>query len=130
VISNAIDNSHDAMRTKEKLITSGQLNKEKYKPELIIKANPEDNKLKLQLIDNGIGMTPEQLDKVFVPFFTTKGASKGTGMGLNMMKQLLEKNQGTIEIDSAYEVGTKVTLKIPLATKEQINQTREETDES
>jgi signal transduction histidine kinase len=130
VISNAIDNSHDAMRTKEKLIASGKVNKEKYRPELVIRVNPEDNKLKIEIIDNGIGMKPEELDKVFVPFFTTKGASKGTGMGLNMMKQLLEKNQGTIAIDSKYEEGTTVTLKVPLATEEQINQTQEETDES
>jgi signal transduction histidine kinase len=130
VLSNAIDNSHDAMRTKEGLVKSQKIDVKEYKPELIIKAGPENDVLRIEIIDNGIGMKPEELDKVFVPFFTTKGASKGTGMGLNMMKQLLEKNQGSIEINSTYEVGTQVTLKVPLATQEQVNQTKEETDES
>lgn len=126
VISNAIDNSHDAMRTKEELIRSHKLKTDGYIPQLIIKAVPDNDKLNIEIVDNGIGMTPEQLDKVFVPFFTTKGASKGTGMGLNMMKQLLEKNRGAIAIDSKYEEGTTVTLRVPLATNEQIKEAKEE----
>ncbi|MBN1870008.1 MAG: HAMP domain-containing histidine kinase, partial [Candidatus Omnitrophica bacterium] len=129
IISNAIDNSHDAMTTKGKMAKMQKPDTKEYVPELIIRANPVNGKLMIEIVDNGVGMTQEQLEKIFVPFFTTKGASKGTGMGMNMMKQLLEKNNGTVSISSEYGRGTTVTLGLPLATEEQILTSQEEAEE-
>jgi len=50
-------------------------------------------------------------------------------MGMSMMKQLLEKNNGTIAVKSEYGEGTTITLNLLLATEEQINTTKKEIDE-
>ncbi len=120
VVTNAIDNSHDAMAKKQKLVATGQWNGGPYTPQLTIRAKPSGNRVHIEIEDNGTGLTDEELDKVFVPFFTTKGANKGTGMGLLMMKQLLEQNQGTIAIKSAYKSWAQIIITLPLATEEQI----------
>jgi two-component system NtrC family sensor kinase len=62
--------------------------------------------------DTGIGIAPEQLSKVFEPFYTTKG-SKGTGLGLAVVWAIVEKHNGTINIESEPGKGTVVNLRFP-----------------
>ncbi len=72
--------------------------------------------------DNGLGIKKEGLERVFEPFFTTKG-ELGTGIGLWVAKQLVEKRGGQISIASSTEIGnsgTTVTIYIPLAVPPQI----------
>ncbi|MDP8212583.1 MAG: ATP-binding protein [Candidatus Zapsychrus exili] len=120
VIYNALDNSCDAMKIKTKKINEGDLLLENYKPIIKIKSEFLGSKIKIEIKDNGVGMTKDELEKVLVPFFTTKGAQKGTGMGMNMAYQLLQSNKGTLEIDSKYNEWTRVLIILPKATKEQI----------
>jgi len=61
--------------------------------------------------DNGEGIDPETLKKVFNPFFTTK--EKGSGLGLPIVKSIIETHQGAIKIDSAPGEGTTVTISLP-----------------
>lgn len=65
----------------------------------------------IRFADNGQGIDPETLKKVFNPFFTTK--EKGSGLGLPIVKSIIESHQGTIRIDSALEEGTTVTITLP-----------------
>ena len=65
--------------------------------------------------DKGSGITPENLDRVFEPFFSTKG-HRGTGIGLWVARQLLEKRGGSIHLQSSTEIphnGTTVLVFIP-----------------
>jgi signal transduction histidine kinase len=62
--------------------------------------------------DNGCGIPPEDLSKVFNPFFTT--GSQGTGLGLSVVYELVMGNQGEIDIQSAVSEGTKVIIKFPI----------------
>ena len=62
--------------------------------------------------DDGIGIAPDQLGKVFEPFYTTKGV-KGTGLGLAVVWAIVEKNNGTITIESEPGAGTDVNLRFP-----------------
>jgi PAS domain S-box-containing protein len=62
--------------------------------------------------DNGPGMAPEQLPGIFEPFFTTK--TRGTGLGLYIIKQIIEYHHGNIIVWSEAEVGTKFTITLPL----------------
>jgi len=71
--------------------------------------------------DNGIGISRENLEKIFEAFFTTKG-DLGTGIGLWVTKQLVERRGGQITVTSNTEPGksgTTVTVFIPFANKEQ-----------
>jgi signal transduction histidine kinase len=65
----------------------------------------------LRFADNGEGIDPETLKKIFNPFFTTK--EKGSGLGLPIVKSIIESHQGHIRIDSAPGLGTTVTITLP-----------------
>ncbi len=59
-----------------------------------------DKKIKLSVIDNGSGIRPDNLSKIFQSFYTTKGRDKGTGLGLSLSKYLAEKNKGRLYLDT------------------------------
>jgi len=68
-----------------------------------------NGKINIQMIDNGQGILPEVLDKIFVPFFTTK--PKGSGIGLSLSRQILRLHGGTLTAHSDPDVETVFTLK-------------------
>jgi two-component system sensor histidine kinase HydH len=67
----------------------------------------------LSLIDTGIGIAPEQLPKIFRPFFSTKSKIGGSGLGLATTKRIIEAHHGTIEVQSEVGKGTKFTIRLP-----------------
>lgn len=71
--------------------------------------------LRMEVRDEGCGISPEIIDKVFDPFFSTKTSAKGTGLGLAAAKQGVEENGGEIRIRSNPGEGTCVTLCFPCA---------------
>jgi signal transduction histidine kinase/pSer/pThr/pTyr-binding forkhead associated (FHA) protein len=71
-----------------------------------------DGALRLTIRDNGSGIPKHIQEKIFMPFFTTKG-STGTGLGLPMCKKVVEDNGGTLELESTEGVGTLFTITIP-----------------
>ncbi|MEO9126054.1 MAG: ATP-binding protein [Microcoleus sp.] len=70
--------------------------------------------IRVEIRDNGIGIMPELLPKVFDPFFTTKNVGKGTGLGLTISYQLIEKHQGKIEVFSEPGLGTRFWITLPI----------------
>lgn len=66
--------------------------------------------------DNGVGITEGDLPKVAEPFFSTKQSGEGLGLGLAICKVILADFRGTLDIDSALQQGTRVTVTLPLAT--------------
>lgn len=66
----------------------------------------------ISVADDGIGIAPENLDKVFDPFFSTKPT--GTGLGLAMVHRIMDAHHGSIAIESTPNVGTRVILRLPL----------------
>jgi PAS domain S-box-containing protein len=67
----------------------------------------------LTLSDNGCGMPPDVLAKVFDPFYTTKEAGKGTGLGMSMVYGFVKQSDGSIRIDSTLGMGTTITIELP-----------------
>ena len=67
----------------------------------------------IAVVDNGIGIPREHLERVFDPFFTTKPAGAGVGLGLSLCQRIILANQGTIRIDSEVGKGTAVTIWLP-----------------
>jgi two-component system, NtrC family, sensor histidine kinase HydH len=68
--------------------------------------------VELRIADNGVGIAPAQLQKIFQPFSTSK--RKGLGLGLSLVKRTMERIGGTIAIDSQQGRGTQATLKFPI----------------
>jgi two-component system sensor histidine kinase HydH len=69
--------------------------------------------VRIDLTDTGVGMTPEELAKLFEPFYTTK--PKGTGLGLTVVSRVLEQNGGRIDVTSTEGEGTTFSLLLPVA---------------
>jgi signal transduction histidine kinase len=73
----------------------------------------EGERVLLRVEDNGRGMTPEVLEKVFTPYFTTR--QDGTGLGLAIVQRVVEDHGGTIEIESSDGNGTSLTIFLPIS---------------
>ncbi len=69
----------------------------------------------IKVVDNGIGIPREHLERVFDPFFTTKPAGAGVGLGLSLCQRMVLSNQGTIRVDSEVGRGTAVTITLAAA---------------
>jgi two-component system NtrC family sensor kinase len=66
--------------------------------------------------DTGVGMTQEQLNRMFIPFFTTKEVGKGTGLGLSISYGIIKSLGGNISVTSTYGSGSTFTIDLPLAS--------------
>ncbi|MCB1195604.1 response regulator [bacterium] len=87
-------------------------------PKIIISSSETEDYIQVDVIDNGIGIKKENFDKIFQPFFSTKGAygkSKlpGTGLGLSVSLGIIENHQGTLTVDSIENKGTTFTIRLP-----------------
>jgi signal transduction histidine kinase len=67
--------------------------------------------------DAGPGMSAEQLQKIFEPYFTTKQNKSGTGLGLYITKKVVEDHNGSIKVESVQGTGTTMTIRLPLENK-------------
>jgi signal transduction histidine kinase len=65
--------------------------------------------------DNGEGMNPAELSRIFEPFYTTKAPGQGTGLGLATTHRIIEQHGGQIEVTSAIDEGTTFIIHLPLA---------------
>jgi len=81
-------------------------------PQLIVRTSLELNEnmsgIKIEIIDNGPGIPPEQVEKIFDPFFTTR--AKGTGLGLPIVKRIIDQHKGTISLSKTDDDGTCATV--------------------
>lgn len=83
-------------------------------PTIVISTHADAERACVVIEDNGHGIDPETLGRVFEAFFTTKPAGKGTGLGLSLCYSIAKKHGGSIEIDSTPGVGTRVQVFFPL----------------
>jgi len=96
---NLLENALDACR----------VDKSKEVHEVTIRVVDQQDQLRFEIIDNGIGMDRETRDKAFSLFFSAKGA-EGTGLGLFIANKIVQEHGGTIKIESELGVGTKIIV--------------------
>jgi two-component system NtrC family sensor kinase len=76
----------------------------------------EDNQeLKIEVQDTGCGIPPENMSRIFTPFFSTKQEIKGVGLGLAVSYGIIQRHRGRIEVKSKTHEGTTFTICLPLA---------------
>ncbi len=84
---------------------------------LAIHAWSEDGFARIDVSDSGEGIQPENLARIYDPFFTTKAARKGTGLGLSVTYGIVREHGGTIEVESRLGAGSRFRVELPLARK-------------
>ena len=84
-----------------------------YQGTLEIDVTKQETNVLVSITDSGSGIPPEIMPKIFKPFFTTKAAGEGSGLGLDIVKKIIEKNQGTISVNSV-PGQTTFTVSLPL----------------
>jgi len=77
----------------------------------------EEGFARIDVADSGQGIQPENLARIYDPFFTTKAARKGTGLGLSVTYGILKEHGGTIEVESRWGAGSRFRVDLPLARK-------------
>lgn len=75
----------------------------------------ENPMLGVEVIDTGIGIPESEIDKIFVPFYTTKNPGEGTGLGLSVSDNIIRQHGGVIEVKSELGKGSNFTVKLPLS---------------
>lgn len=81
--------------------------------EITINTKIIDDLIQITICDNGVGIKKEHLEKVMEPFFTTKLAGEGSGLGLSICNSIIQNHHGTLVIESEQYVDTKVIITIP-----------------
>ena len=92
---------------------------------LRLSLNREDGHVCLGVSDTGHGMPEETRSKIFDPFFTTKDFGKGTGLGLTVVKGIIEEHGGTITVESVVDKGTTFWIRLPLDDAQAVSVKRE-----
>lgn len=104
-----------------RIIMDNALKYSKQDSSIFIRVNTQDSAITLAITDEGIGISPQSIDKVFDRFYRDEQArvvkTKGAGLGLSIAKWIVQKHQGTIHIISRQDIGTKVSMTLPLLNR-------------
>jgi PAS domain S-box-containing protein len=74
----------------------------------------DQDEIMISFEDNGAGISPEHLKNIFDPFFTTKPVGKGTGLGLHIVRTIIEAHNGRIDVSSIIDKGSKFNIYLPI----------------
>lgn len=105
VIHNLLHNAHDALKNIKH-------------PQIILRTENLQNTIKLSVLDNGSGFPENIVARVFEPYMTTK--DKGTGLGLPIVKKIVEEHGGSITIENRATGGTCISIIFPLLAEEEV----------
>jgi signal transduction histidine kinase len=84
-------------------------------PEVRVSVSRDGAFAVFRVVDEGAGMTPEVMRRIFMPLFTTKPGERGTGLGLSIVRRVVADHGGTVRVQSTPGVGTAFTFTVPLA---------------
>ncbi|OHB93852.1 MAG: hypothetical protein A2Z58_04300 [Planctomycetes bacterium RIFCSPHIGHO2_12_42_15] len=101
VILNIVNNAVDALPQGGDIFIETRLNMEAKSIEVVFE-------------DNGIGISSEDQNRVFAPFFTTKEPGKGTGLGLSICNNIISAHNGKIALESRIGNGTRFVVSLPI----------------
>jgi len=83
--------------------------------EIIVRtSNPDPESIKLEIIDNGIGISAEDIPHIFEPFFSTKQQARGIGLGLPIVHGIIQTHKGKIQVKSEPGQGTTISIVLPV----------------
>lgn len=113
VILNFCNNAFDAMRERT--------TEKDYQPVLLVSTQKDNGLVKVSVEDNGPGISPDILNSVLQPFFTTKKGTEGTGLGLSLSNEIVKAHGGEINIESELGTGAIFIIILPLKNVKDLN---------
>ena len=105
IVHNLLHNAHDALQ-------------QAVNPQIILSTASTHSEFHLMVSDNGSGIQEQVLARIFEPYMTTK--TKGTGLGLPIVKKIVEEHGGRISIENKPAGGTQVIVSLPLAQEMEV----------
>jgi signal transduction histidine kinase len=99
ILNNLISNAIRYSRTKQPFVS--------------IQVHTDEERAFIEILDNGIGIAQEHIDKIFNMFYRASQSKSGSGLGLYIVKETVQKLKGTIQVESNVEEGTKFMIFIP-----------------
>jgi signal transduction histidine kinase/ligand-binding sensor domain-containing protein len=106
VLLNLYNNAFYAVAEKEKLLPSG------YEPSVAVSTKKTGDRVEIRVRDNGMGIPQKAVDKIFQPFFTTKPAGSGTGLGLSLSYDIIKAHGGEITVQTKEGEGTEFVVRL------------------
>ena len=116
MVSNACYATHEKRMAIEQ--SDGRTGGTPYFPTLRLATKRGEEMAEVHIRDNGTGIPPEAVDKIFNPFFTTKPTDKGTGLGLSMCNDIIRSHGGSIRVESEPGEYTNMIISLPLEHRE------------
>src|SRR6185503_16794087 len=108
VILNLINNAFYTVTEKKKQNQNG------YEPTVTVTTRKENGRIEIKVRDNGNGIPPKVLDKIFQPFFTTKPTGQGTGLGLSLAYDIVKAHGGEIKVETKEGEGSEFIVQLPI----------------
>lgn len=105
---NLLSNAKDAIEEKEKIQLVD------FEKSVVIKTYQANNMIIVEVQDNGCGIDENEIDRLMLPFYTTKELGKGTGLGLAISFSIVKEFDGNIRIESQQGVGSNFKIEIPV----------------
>jgi signal transduction histidine kinase len=109
VILNLITNAFYAVTEKKKQ------QPDYYEPEVSVNTKKINDEIEIRVKDNGNGIQPKVLDKIFQPFFTTKPTGQGTGLGLSLSYDIIRAHGGEIKVETKEGEGAEFIFRLPVS---------------
>ncbi|MBK9357198.1 MAG: HAMP domain-containing protein [Bacteroidales bacterium] len=94
------------VNSKEAITENGEIS--------IMTSNPDEDSVKIEISDNGIGIAPEDIPHIFEPFFSTKQEARGIGLGLPIAHGIIQSHKGKIQVKSEPGRGTTISIILPV----------------
>ena len=110
VLLNIFNNAYYAVSSKARKSTS-----KNYEPRITLSTKVDGKMIQIVIADNGVGITEDEVEKIFQPFFTTKPTGEGTGLGLSLSYDIITQGHGgTLTVESEKGVGSRFVIGLPI----------------
>ena len=107
VLLNLFNNAFYAVNEKKQKLNGT------FEPLVSVVTKKENEKVIIKVMDNGFGIPQNSVDKIFQPFYTTKPAGQGTGLGLSLSYDIIKAHDGTIKVETKENEGTVMVVELP-----------------
>lgn len=112
LITNAFYSTNEKQKSGTQNFSTGEIT---YVPTINVSSKKMDNSIRISVKDNGNGIPPKVIDKIFQPFFTTKPAGQGTGLGLSLSYDIVKAHNGELKVLTKEGEGSEFIIQLPIS---------------